>query len=454
MNVIPSEEEHSMSRKISSEELKIHNKPEDLWVSIQGKVYDVTSWLHKHPGGDLPLLNLAGQDVTDAFIAYHPGTAWKYLEQFMIGVLEDYEVSEVSKDYRKLLGDLKKAGLFKRPLFVYFLTGLYMLVMLVLCIVGVIFYEGFWVHLGCGILMGLVWTQSGWIGHDSGHCGLVGNKKIDEYIQLLAGNCLTGISIGWWKRNHNVHHIACNSLEFDPDLQYVPLFAVSSRFFNSLYSYFYERKMDFNGIARVLVSYQHWTFYPVMALARINLFGQSIVLLLSKKRVPNKGLEIAGIAVFWIWFPFLVSCLPSGTERAAFVLSSFAVTGIQHVQFCLNHFSSSVYVGRPSSKTWFQSQARGTLDISCSPWLDWFHGGLQYQIEHHLFPRLPRHNLRKIAPFVKPLCVKHCLPYTMVTFWEANLMTIRTLREAALQAQDIAKPVPKNLVWEAVNTHG
>ena len=107
-------------RKINTSELKTHDKERDLWISISGKVYDVSKWLDKHPGGDLPLLNLAGQDVTDAFVAYHPGSTWKYLDQFMIGIHEYYEVYEVSKDYRKLLGELKKVGLFKGPLLFYF----------------------------------------------------------------------------------------------------------------------------------------------------------------------------------------------------------------------------------------------------------------------------------------------------------------------------------------------
>lgn len=253
---------------------------------------------------------------------------------------------------------------------------------------------------------------------------------------------------------HNAHHIACNSLDFDPDLQHMPLFAVSSRFFTSLTSSFYERKMNFDAVARFLVSYQHWTFYPVMCFARLNLFAQSILLLLSNKKVPNRLQEILAVMVFWVWYPLLVSCLPNWGERLMFVVASFAVTGIQHVQFCLNHFSSSVYLGPPTGNDWFEKQTMGTLNISCSPWMDWFHGGLQFQVEHHLFPRLPRCHLRKIAPFVRELCKKHKLPYSIASFWEANVMTVRTLRTAALQAQDLSNPVPKNLVWEAVNTHG
>ncbi|MCL7046171.1 hypothetical protein MKW94_003478 [Papaver nudicaule] len=327
-------------------------------------------------------------------------------------------------------------------------------VLLFLSVYGILMSDSVWVHLGCGGMMGFVWIQSGWLGHDSGHYQIMSTPEYNRFAQVLTGNCLSGICIAWWKWNHNAHHIACNSLDFDPDLQHMPFFAVSSQFFNSLVSYFYDRKMNFDSFTRFLVSYQHWTFYPVMCLARINLFAQSFMLLLSKRRVRNRGQEILGLLVFWTWFPLLVSCLPNWGERVMFVIASFSVTGIQHVQFCLNHFSSSIYMGPPSGNDWFEKQTTGSLDITCPSWMDWFHGGLQYQVEHHLFPRLPRCHLRKISPFVKELCSKHKLPYTSVSFWEANVLTIGTLRNAALQARDLANPIPKNLVWEAVNTHG
>lgn len=444
------------SRKyITSDELKSHNKPGDLWISIQGKVYDVSNWVKEHPGGDFPLLNLAGQDVTDAFVAYHPGTAWKYLEKFFNGFyLEDYSVSEVSKDYRKLLYEFNKLGLFEKKGHVVLFSMCFMAMLFITSVYGVLYSNSVLVHLICGGLMGFLWIQSGWIGHDSGHHQVMMSRDLNRFAQLLTGNCLAGISIAWWKWNHNAHHIACNSLEFDPDLQHMPLFAVSSKLFNSLTSYIYERKMNFDSVSRFLVSHQHITFYPVMCFARINLFAQSLILLLTKKKVPNRVQELFGVLVFWIWYPLLVSCLPNWGERLMFVVASFSVTGIQHVQFCLNHFSTSVYVGKPRGNDWCEKQTSGTLDITCPSWMDWFHGGLQFQVEHHLFPRLPRCQLRKISPFVKELCKKHNLPYNSSSFWEANVMTMRTLRNAALLARDFTKPVPKNLIWEAVNTHG
>lgn len=443
-------------RYITKEELEKHNTAGDLWISIQGKIYNVTYWANDHPGGQLPLLSLAGQDVTDAFVAYHPGTAWKYLDKFFTGFyLKDYTVSEVSEDFRKLAAEFSKSGLFEKKGHVVFVTLCLIVMMFGLSVYGVLCSDSRSVRLVCGALMGLMWIQSGWIGHDSGHYQVMSSRGFNCLVQILSGNCLAGIGIGWWKCNHNAHHIACNSLDYDPDLQHMPFFAVSSKFFSSITSCFYDRKLNFDSASRFLVSYQHWTFYPVMCLARINLFAQSFLILLSKKKLAtNRGLEFLGLVVFWTWYPLLVSCLPSWGERIMFVVASFSVTGIQHVQFCLNHFSSSVYVGPPSGNNWFEKQTEGTLNISCPPWMDWFHGGLQFQVEHHLFPRLPRCQLRRVSPFIRELCKKHNLPYNMVSFWKANAMTLQTLRTAALQARDLTNPVPKNLVWEAVNTHG
>ncbi|XP_042066539.1 delta(8)-fatty-acid desaturase 2-like [Salvia splendens] len=123
-------------------------------------------------------------------------------------------------------------------------------------------------------------------------------------------------------------------------------------------------------------------------------------------------------------FPLLVSCLPNWTERVLFVLASFCVCAIQHIQFTLNHFAADVYVGLPKGNNWFKKQTAGTIDIECPSWMDWFFGGLQFQLEHHLFPRLLRCHLRKVSPIIKELCKEHNLPYRSLTFVEANKWTL------------------------------
>lgn len=441
---------------VTAEELKQHDKAGDLWISIQGKVYDVSGWGKEHPGGEFILLSLAGQDVTDAFIAYHPGTAWKHLDQFFTGFyLKDVSVSEVSKDYRRLVTDFTRSGLFEKKEHVTLYTLFSVFVMLMLVGYGVLRCDSVWAHLAAAAALGMLWIQAAYIGHDSGHYQVMKTNGYNRFAQLLAGNCITGISMAWWKWTHNQHHIACNSLDHDPDLQHIPVFAVSTKLFNSITSQFYGRKLDFDSVARFFISYQHWTFYPVMCVGRINLFIQTFLLLLNPKRnVPHRALNLMSLCVFWTWFPLLVSYLPNWERRFMFVLTAFVVTSIQHVQFCLNHFAGDTYIGVPEANDWCAKQANGTLDISCSSWMDWFFGGLQFQLEHHLFPRLPRCQLRKVSPFVQDLCKKHNLPYRSLSFVEANKWTIRTLRTAALQARDLTNPAPKNLLWEAVNTHG
>ncbi|KAK3434928.1 hypothetical protein EUGRSUZ_D02331 [Eucalyptus grandis] len=330
---------------ITAEELRKHSTPGDLWISIRGKVYDVTEWAERHPGGEIPLRTLAGQDVTDAFLAYHPVSAWQHLEGLYTGYrVRDFAPSEVSKDYRRLHAELARLGMFEKKGHIAVCALTAIALMLSLCVYGVVACEGVAVHFLCAVLLGLLWIQGAYMGHDSGHYQVMTTTGCNQITQLLAGNCLTGISIAWWKWTHNAHHLACNSLDHDPDLQHIP--------------------------------------------------------------------------------------------------------------FCLNHFSANVYMGPPNGSDWFEKQTGGTIDISCPTWMDWFHGGLQFQLEHHLFPRLPRCQLRGISPLARDLCKKHNLPYRSLSFWDANISTLRTLRTAALQARDLSSPVPKNLVWEAVNTHG
>uniref|UniRef100_A0A0D9XCN5 Protein kinase domain-containing protein n=1 Tax=Leersia perrieri TaxID=77586 RepID=A0A0D9XCN5_9ORYZ len=110
-----------------------------------------------------------------------------------------------------------------------------------------------------------------------------------------------------------------------------------------------------------------------------------------QRKIPQKGLA------FWIWYPMVVFCLPNWWERVAFVVASF------------------------------------------------------FQIEPHLFPRLPRCHLRKVAPFVRDLCKKHGLPYAAASFWDANVLTWKTLRAAALQGRKATSgAAPKNLARAAL----
>ena len=141
------------------------------------------------------------------------------------------------------------------------------------------------------------------------------------------------------------------------------------------------------------------------------------------------------MGLYFTWLGALVSQLPSG-ERLGFLLLSHAVGGIIHVQICLSHFSRKIFDGRPENNKWVEMQLDGTMDIDCPPWLDWFHGGLQFQAEHHLVPRMPRHKLRRFREeVVKPFCDEHGLKHDCPSFWEANVEVWRTLEASAKAAK-------------------
>ena len=215
----------------------------------------------------------------------------------------------------------------------------------------------------------------------------------------------------------------------------MPVFAVSEKYFKSVYSLYHRRRMKFDRIAKFFVRVQHYTFYPIMAVARINLYLQTLIFLVKAERVRSRPVEFLAIGVFFAWLSALIAQLPEG-HRVPFFFLSHAVAGIIHVQICLSHFSRDVFEGRPESHKWVEMQLSGTMDIDCPRWLDWFHGGLQFQTEHHLVPRMPRHKLRRFREeVVKPFLKAHGLKHDQPSFWEANKEVWRTLKASAKAAK-------------------
>jgi len=96
------------------DELAKHNKKDDAWICVEGKAYDVTKYIDSHPGGWLPIVNLAGKDVTDAFANYHPARVYKsLLPAYLIGNITDYSVSDFAKEHREIRQKLLREGMFQ-----------------------------------------------------------------------------------------------------------------------------------------------------------------------------------------------------------------------------------------------------------------------------------------------------------------------------------------------------
>jgi delta8-fatty-acid desaturase len=294
--------------------------------------------------------------------------------------------------------------------------------------------------------LGLFWHQLVFSAHDAGHMGITHNFHVDTVIGILLADFMGGLSLGWWKRNHNVHHIVTNSPEHDPDIQHIPFFAVSHRFLDSLRSTYYDRVMTYDIVAKSAVRLQHYLYYIVLLFGRFNLYRLSWEYLLGGQ-APRKGpawwhtyLELAGQAFFWTWFGYgiLYSSIPTARDRILFVLISHMVTMPVHVQITLSHFAMST-ADLGVHESFPQKMLRTTMDVDCPQWLDFLHGGLQFQVIHHLYPRIPRHNLRRTQKLVQVYCDEVKIPYALYGFVDGNKQVIGRLAEVARQAAILAE---------------
>ncbi|KAF1820669.1 fatty acid/sphingolipid desaturase [Dissoconium aciculare CBS 342.82] len=315
-------------------------------------------------------------------------------------------------------------------------------------------------YVASATFLGALWHQLVFTVHDAGHMGITHDFQTDSLIGIFVANWIGGLSCCWWKRNHNVHHIVTNSAEHDPDIQHMPFFAITHRFFDGLTSSYYDRVMTFDAVAKVTLKYQHYLYYPILALGRFNLYAlswQYILLGQGPRKGPaawHRWLELAGQIFFWYWFGYLVvyKSIPTNGERFAFVMISHAVTMLVHVQITLSHFAMST-ADLGVKESFPQRMLRTTMDVQCPEWLDFFHGGLQFQAVHHLFPRMPRHNLRAAQKHVMQFCDEVGIPYTVYGFVEGNGKVIGRLSEIAQQARILAECQRSMTVQDVFESH-
>jgi delta8-fatty-acid desaturase len=286
--------------------------------------------------------------------------------------------------------------------------------------------------------------------HDAGHRGITGNFVYDTLIGAFIADFCCGLSIGWWKSSHNVHHLVTNMPEHDPDIQNIPMFSTTPTYMKSVLSSFYNFRFVWDGVCDLLVPYQKWWYYPIMAFARFNLYFLGWLHLCSPRAQQlgaawwTRPVEVAFMCCYWYIFGYLlVWCtLPTFSDRVAFVLTSHVVTIILHIQITLSHWGMPTADLGPT-ESFPQHQLRTTMDVDCPRWLDWFHGGLQFQAVHHLFPRVPRHNLRKGQELVREFARKSGVKYTCLTFVDCNKAVLARLE----QVSDIVKNQDSSLLY-------
>ena len=205
--------------------------------------------------------------------------------------------------------------------------------------------------------------------------------------------------------------------------------------------------MHFNGVAQCLVPYQAYLYYPIMAVARFNLYAQSYMMVLTSK-APNQGLELVLMLAFAGWYSVACSFFDLWSDRLTFILVSHALAGILHLQIVSSHFAMPA-LEKFEATSFVVDQLATTIDIMCPTYMDWFHGGLQFQAIHHLMPRIPRPHLRECAGIVKSFCKEHGLNYRETGWFNSQRMVINTLDSTAKQCKNWSP-----IIMDAINLQG
>jgi fatty acid desaturase len=263
-----------------------------------------------------------------------------------------------------------------------------------------------WWQLITAVVLGMLSTQIAFLGHDLGHKQVVRTRRASYLLGLVHGNLAVGLSMGWWLDKHNRHHAHPNHADLDPDVAPAgPLI------------HFSEQGAGRRGLLGWTTRYQAFFFFPLTMLEGLNLHVASIRALRSGT-VSARRLEATLLAVHVTAFvatPFLVL---NPWQALAFIAIHQAVFGLyMGCSFAPNH-KGMPPITPAEEKDYLRRQVLTSRNVRGGRFVDLMLGGLNYQIEHHLFPSMPRPNLRRAQPLIAQFCAERGIRYT-----ETGLLT-------------------------------
>jgi len=256
-----------------------------------------------------------------------------------------------------------------------------------------------WWQLALAVPLAVLSARSGFIGHDAGHKQIARSHRANRLLGLFHGNLLIGMSHGWWVSKHSRHHAHPNDVERDPDVG------------NGVLAWTSEQAVGRRGLARWFARHQHVTFFPLLLLEALNLKASSW-LDLRARRGSGVLVETTLLVAHTVGYvAFLLAVMTPG-QAIAFAAVHHALFGLHlGCAFAPNH--KGMPMPAPGER-WnhLQRQVITSRNVRGGAVTDWLLGGLNYQIEHHLFPSMPRQALRSAQPLVREHCLAVGLPYT------------------------------------------
>ncbi len=322
--------------------------------------------------------------------------------------------------YSELATEIRSLGLLRpRP---SFYAGLLAadLSALAAVVTGLVLLRDTWWTVLLAPVLAVVSTQLGFFGHDAGHRQITHRRLPTRLLGLLSGNLLNGLSWSWWIAKHNAHHARPNDLDTDPDVH------AGALVFDA------AQATGRSGLAGWTTRHQAWLFFPLLTLEAVNLHVSS-VLALTRPGARARFVEGALLLVHFAAYGALVVATMTWQQGVVFVAVHQAVFGIYlGCSFAPGHKGMPVLTEEQAGDPLLR-QVLTSRNVRGGLLVDYALGGLNYQIEHHLFPSMPRPNLPHAQLVVRRFCERRGVSYAETSAWASYVAVVRHLNSVGAE---------------------
>ncbi|MEV6851472.1 acyl-CoA desaturase [Actinoplanes sp. NPDC051411] len=271
-----------------------------------------------------------------------------------------------------------------------------------------------WWTLAVAVLMAVAFAQLALVAHDLAHRQVFRTKRPSEIAGMVAGNLGIGMSYGWWMDKHTRHHNNPNHDDLDPDVAPEVLIWAT------------ESALGRRGLKGFVTRHQAGLFFPLLTLLGIDLKVSSVKALRNGV-VKRRRLEATLLAVHFVVYFSALFLVLSPLQAVAFILVHQALFGVYlGLTFAPNHKGMPHPTG---NEDYLRKQVVTSRNVRGGRMIDVALGGLNYQIEHHLFPGMPSPSLRRAKPVVEAYCNEIGVPYAQAGLIESYRQALRHLHE-------------------------
>lgn len=322
-----------------------------------------------------------------------------------------------ANQYAELKRIIKQKGLLN-PQPAYFVgKSLITLGLLAVSVVLLFLVDNIWVQMLNAAYLAFVFVQIALLAHDCGHRQIsfkVGWKN--DLLTLVLGNGFLGVSQQWWIDKHNEHHGHPNHIDVDPDVD-IPLLAFDE-----------HQALEKRGIAKFVVKYQAILIFPLSLLQSLSMQRSSVRFLL-EKRAKRSWAEVAALGLHSVtYFGLLFYALPP-LVAVLFVVVHRGLFGMYMVSVFAPNHKAMPLVEQGTKVDFVRRQVLTSRNVFAHPVTDFWYGGLNYQIEHHLFPKMPRNKLRAAQAIVKDFCRERSIAYHETSVLQSYREILQHLHE-------------------------